>query len=132
MGSRKTHEGAEKVYAAAEFWVDRALRRDDSLFTPGKAIWTRELLGELRERLEGNLEVPGILFLEERLEQLLEGSPPELYQLMGEAMYVAYLIAHESTVGFERKKEEHRNGPLSCLRHQCRYLVTWWEACRQA
>ena len=49
MGSRRTHEGVENVYAAATIWVDRALRADDSLFTPGKAIWTRELLGELRD-----------------------------------------------------------------------------------
>ena len=63
MGSRKTHEGAEKVYAAAEAWVDRALRRDDSLFTPVKAIWTRELLGELRERfLDGPSYPYGRLF----------------------------------------------------------------------
>ena len=33
MGTRIT--GAEKVYAAAEQWVQRALRMDDSLFTPG-------------------------------------------------------------------------------------------------
>ena len=37
MGSRKTYEGAERVYEAAALWVDRALRSDDSLFTPGRA-----------------------------------------------------------------------------------------------
>ena len=42
MGSRKTHEGAENVYAAAQKWVDCALRADDSLFTPGKPIWSSE------------------------------------------------------------------------------------------
>ena len=47
MGSRKTHDGVEKVYAAAEAWVSRALRSDDSLFTPGKPIWTRELHGRV-------------------------------------------------------------------------------------
>lgn len=40
MGSRRTHEGVEKIYAAAEAWVDCALRKDDSLFTQGKAIST--------------------------------------------------------------------------------------------
>ena len=50
MGSRKTYDGAEKVYEAAELWVDRALRTDDSLFTPGEPIWSSRWLRELRER----------------------------------------------------------------------------------
>ena len=41
MGSRRTGNGEENVYAAAEEWVDRALRADDSLFTPGRPILTR-------------------------------------------------------------------------------------------
>ena len=86
MGSRKTYEGTDKVYEAAALWVDRALRTDDSLFTPGVPIWTSELLGELRERYPAG----GKFF--ERLESHLEGSPPELYQLMGEVLYVHYLI----------------------------------------
>ena len=49
MGSRRTGNGVEKVYTAAEAWIDRALRTDDALFTPGKPIWTSENLGELRE-----------------------------------------------------------------------------------
>ena len=31
-------DGAEMVYAAADTWVERALRTDDSLFTPGTPI----------------------------------------------------------------------------------------------
>ena len=42
MGSRI--EGADSVYAAAELWVERALRRDDSLFTPGESIWSSRLV----------------------------------------------------------------------------------------
>lgn len=38
------------VYKAAELWVERALKSDDSLFTPGVPIWSSEWLGELRER----------------------------------------------------------------------------------
>ena len=48
MGTRIA--GAETVYAAAEAWVERALRSDDSLFTPGRRIWTSSWLGELRQR----------------------------------------------------------------------------------
>ena len=44
MGSRSTRNGAESAYKGAEAWVDHGLRSDDSLFTPGTAIWSRELL----------------------------------------------------------------------------------------
>ena len=91
MGSRKTHEGAEKVYEAAELWVGRALRSDDSLFTPGKAIWKRELLGELRERFLDQPDEGSDSFLK-KVERQLTDSPPEIYQLMGEVLYVHFLI----------------------------------------
>ena len=48
MPSRRAD--AEYTYVAAKEWVNRALRYHDSLFTPGKAIWTTELLSELRTR----------------------------------------------------------------------------------
>ena len=91
MGSKKTHEGVEKVYAAAKAWVDCALRRDDSLFTPGKSIWTAELLGELRECYLDNPDTSGRGFYE-KLRDQLEGRNPEVYQLMTEVLYVHYLI----------------------------------------
>ena len=86
MGARKTYDGAENVYKAAAMWVDRALRTDDSLFTPGVPIWTSHWLGELRERFPDG----GKFF--EQLESQLEGSQPEVYQLMGEVLYVHYLV----------------------------------------
>ncbi len=91
MGSRKTHEGAENVYAAAQNWVDCALRADDSLFTPGKPIWSSRWLRELRERFLDRPDVGQGSFYDE-LKQQLEGSPPEVYQLMAEVLYVHFLI----------------------------------------
>ena len=91
MGSRKTHDGVEKVYAAAEAWVECALRSDDSLFTPGKPIWTRELLGELRQRFLDGPSYPDGSFLD-KLEKMLAGSSPDVYQLMAEVLYVHFLI----------------------------------------
>ena len=89
MGTRVA--GAETVYAAAQAWVDRGLRRDDSLFTPGRRIWASEWLGELRQRfLDSPDESPGTFF--DRLERQLDGSPPEAYQLMAEVLYVHFLI----------------------------------------
>lgn len=38
------------IYETAERFVDAALRSDDSLFTPGRRIWSLALLDELDER----------------------------------------------------------------------------------
>ena len=94
MGSRRTGDGVENVYAAAQAWVDRCLRRDDSLFTPGEAIWTPRWLGELRRRFLDRSDAPGGDFYE-RLEQQLADSPPEMYQLTGEVLFVHFLIIYQ-------------------------------------
>ncbi len=105
MSSRKTREGQQRVYAAAEKWVDRALRSDDSLFTVGEPIWSRQWLSELRGRfLDRPNEWGGPDFFG-KLESLLANSPPEVYQLMGEVLYVSYLVVWEEAIGGGKKKE---------------------------
>ena len=105
MGSRKTYEGADKVYEAADLWVKRALRTDDSLFTPGEAIWTSRWLGELRERfLDQPDEGAGGFY--GKLNAQLEGSPPEVYQLMGEVLFVQYLVIWHKQMGQATKKNQ--------------------------
>ena len=90
MTARNTGDGAEQVYAAAQKWVNGALRSDDSLFTPGKPIWTRELLGVLHDQVLNRPEVgEGDFWGKLRLQ--LADSPPEAYQLMGEVLYLHYL-----------------------------------------
>ena len=91
------------MYAVAQSWVDSALRSDDSLFTPGKQIWSRQRLGELRERfLDKFDDWKGPSFFE-RLGPLLAGAPPEVCQLMAEAVYVTYLIVWKGTIGSSQK-----------------------------
>ena len=103
MGTRIA--GAETVYAAAEAWVERALRSDDSLFTPGRRIWTSSWLGELRQRfLDSPDESQGTFF--DRLKRQLEGSPPEAYQLMAEVLYVHFLIIRTTDSSEERERLE--------------------------
>ena len=84
-------DGVESAYAAAQAWVDLGLRKDDSLFTPGKPIWTRELLGELHRRFLDRPDDSRRPFLEKMKDQL-EDSAPEVHQLMGEVLYVHYLL----------------------------------------
>ena len=103
MGSRRKGAGVEHVYAAAQTWVNCALRSDDSLFTPGKPIWSGKLLGELRERFLDRYEDwkgPGFF---ENLEPLLSDGPPEVCQLMAETVYVTYLIVWKETIGRSQK-----------------------------
>ncbi len=105
MGSRKTHKGVDRVYTAAETWVDRALRVDDSLFTPGVPMWSSHWLGELRKRFLDRPEEwrgPGFF---EKLQRLLTDSPPEVYQLMGEVLYVSYLIVWKGAIGGKKKRD---------------------------
>ena len=90
MTARNTGDGAEQVYAAAQNWVNGALRSDDSLFTPGKPIWTRELLGVLHYQVLNRPEVGEGDFWG-KLQQQMAASPPEAYQLMGEVLYLHYL-----------------------------------------
>ena len=100
MSARVTHwDGVESAYAAAEAWVDCALRTDGSIFTPGKPIWTRELLGELHRRFLDRPDDSRRPFLE-KLKDQLEDSAPEVHQLMGEVLYVHYLLlpANERTI----------------------------------
>ena len=90
MSSKRTGQFAQETYAAAKAWVDCALRTEGSLFTPGKAIWTRDLLGELHERFLDQPDVSKGDFFE-KLEQQLSVSTAAVYQLMGEALYIHYL-----------------------------------------
>ncbi len=109
MSSRKAGDGQERVYAAAGKWVDRALRTDDSLLTPGEPIWSRRWLGELRSRfLDKPDEWRGADFFA-KLKRLLAGSPAEVYQLMGEVLFVSYLVVfHRGQGGMGEKRKRER------------------------
>ena len=105
MGSRKTHEGAEHVYEAAQKWVDCALRDDGSLFTPGTPMWTSKWLGVLRERFLDQPDVGQGDFYD-KLSAQLEGSPAEVYQLMGEVLYVHFLIVWHGAMKPDTKEAQ--------------------------
>ena len=102
MGSRRTKDGVERVYEAAEAWVDRALRADDSLFTPGKQIWSSQWLGEVHRRFLDRPDETKDSFLV-KLERQLADSPAEVYQLMGEALYFYFLIVSTTNSAREQR-----------------------------
>ena len=103
MGSRKTHDGAENIYKAADLWKERALKSDDSLFAPGTPIWSSQNLNELHQRFL-NQPNPGDGGFTEKLRRQLDGSPSEVYQLMGEALYVHLLIVSDGAMGVQAKR----------------------------
>ena len=105
MGTRITAQGAEKVYQAASLWVKRALKSDDSLFTPDKSIWSSEWLGEARERFLNHPDESENSFVD-KLRRQLADSPPEVYQLMGEVLYVHFLIVTAKNSTNEQKRIE--------------------------
>ena len=105
MGSRITYGDPDKIYAAADEWVKRALRSDDSLFTPGKPIWSHELLGELHKRFLNRPDAGAGSFYD-KLEVQLADSPDEVYQLMAEVLYVHFLIVWQDSM----KRTTKENG----------------------
>ena len=117
MGSRKAHEGAERVYAASEKWIDRALRNDDSLFTPGKPIWSRNHLAELQDRFLDHPDVGEGNFYE-KLKTQLQGCSAEAYQLIAEALYVHLLFIDRMRGNTKKRQVEQVLGwgaPLATI-----------------
>ena len=104
MGSKRAGNGVDRVYDAAQKWVDCALRVNGSLFTPGNAIWTRESLALLHDKFLNSPDETDDMdgkFLD-KLEKQLEGSPADVYQLMGEALYFYFLIVHTKSGAGEK------------------------------
>lgn len=93
---------AQPIYAAAAAFVDQALRRDDSLFTPGAAIWSKANLDELHRRFNLNPDESHASFLD-KFERQLQGAAPAIYQLAGELIYV-YLLVVVGTMGPQAKR----------------------------
>ena len=129
MSSRRKAEGANKVYDAAQAWVDSALRSDDSLFTPGKRIWTPEGLATLHTQFLNRPDGSKISFYD-KLERQLAGSPPEVYQLMAEVLFVHHLISGR-TRGSKKREEINRvlgwsTEPVSIPRTLTESLNTWF------
>ena len=83
----------EATYAAAERFVDAALRADDSIFTPGVPIWNLANLEDLRERFVEHPDDSGDPFLTKFRRQLANAPDPTL-QLAAEALFVHFLIAY--------------------------------------
>lgn len=95
------------TYAVAERFVDRALRQDDSLFTPGRPVWALANFEEL-DRLYVQAPDPGEGSFEQKLRLQVGGGSPDSIQLMAEILFVYYLPASGGSVTGDTKRSRIR------------------------
>ncbi|RPJ87161.1 MAG: hypothetical protein EHM18_02525, partial [Acidobacteria bacterium] len=94
---------ARPVYQAGRRIIDACLRSDDSLFTPGRGIWSPAVIGDLYVRFVENPDESSDSF-ETKFERQLSGAPPETFQLAGEMLFVHFLAAVRGITG-ETKRQ---------------------------
>jgi 5-methylcytosine-specific restriction protein B len=95
----------KEVYAVADRFVEEALRRDGSLFTPGATIWSAENIEDLYERFVSNPDESSDSF-EDKLRRQLEGASLETRQLAAEFLYV-YLLFPLNIGGDTKRRIVH-------------------------
>lgn len=79
------------IYETAVRFVDAGLRSDDSLFTPGRKIWSPELLDELDERFVQHPDPSSERNFEDKLRLQLTEASADAIQLMAEVLFIYYL-----------------------------------------
>ena len=95
---------AEKagVYAAAQQWVDAALRSDDSLFTPGVPVWSLETINDFLQRVDSESVGQGTFI--GRYEECLAPASHNTIQLAAELLFVHFLI--NDSIGGSAKRDQ--------------------------
>ncbi|MHC1558086.1 McrB family protein [Actinomycetospora sp. C-140] len=78
------------LLSAAQVFVDRGLRSDDSAFAPGSSVWTAEHAEELMHHYVGDLDAGGRSFFDKLKDQLASVSDGAV-QLMAELLYLNML-----------------------------------------
>jgi 5-methylcytosine-specific restriction protein B len=81
----------EDIYRPGERFVDAALRRDDSLFTPDEPVWSLAVLEDLHRRFVERPDDSSDSF-ETKLSRQLAGAPSPTIQLMAEMLFVHLLL----------------------------------------
>ena len=95
----------QPAYKALEQWVDCALRRDDSLFTPGRPIWTAAGLDDLYRHFVLQPDETDTTFMPKFRGQL-QGASPDTIQLAGELLYVHLITIYERAMSGAKKQAQ--------------------------
>ena len=93
------YHDARRTYEGTARFIDAAMRRDDSLFTPGRAIWSTALLDELDLRFIQQPDLRTDVGFEDKLRGQLADAGADVYQLMGEILYLYYFPARWNITG---------------------------------
>lgn len=101
---RYRSDGAARVYDVVERWVELGLREDDSLFTPGRAIWAPDVIEEFYERHVRAPKPEGGSFTSNLVEQLAEATA-QCWQFAAELVFVHFLIVEPGAVRRDTKLE---------------------------
>jgi 5-methylcytosine-specific restriction protein B len=97
--------GHEDLYRAGARFRDECLATSGSLFAPGTALWTPELLDEMDRQVLSKPDLAAGKFMP-KLEAQLAGAGPELVQLTAEALFVVLLIEHPKSTGPAEKQSQ--------------------------
>jgi hypothetical protein len=89
-------EGSDAIYAAASTWRDEALRRNGSILSPQREIWTLSNLSQIMPRLQQD-PIQGSDY-KKSLAAQLSGAPTQQVQLYVEALYF-YFLPTRATLG---------------------------------
>lgn len=95
--AKDSRKALKPQYDAAKLFVDQALRSRDSLFTPGKPIWSEATVQDLYHRFVEHPDTSTDSF-EAKFQKQLAGAPPDTIQLAAELLYV-HLLPGGSTGG---------------------------------
>lgn len=102
MSKFNPHHETARLYEAIDACRQRSLLNQESLFSPGEALWTKENLNELDEKFVRNPDDGGTNFID-KLRSQLAGATPSSVRLMAELLWL--LILFPSNIGAVKKKE---------------------------
>jgi len=105
----------EEVLRAARLFVERGFSAGESVFSPGRMVWTKEVVGELVSRFVESDGVAGNGFVGKVAVQLKDASD-DAKLLMAELITLQLLPSSISTIG-ERKKLDRVQEVLQFMDH---------------
>ena len=105
----------EEIIRAAGIFIDRALVAGESVFSPGRLIWTESVIAELEQTSLGVSATPGATFTEQLAVQLRPTSD-DAKLLMAELVTLQLLPAWTGAIG-ARKKTERVESVLNLMDH---------------
>jgi 5-methylcytosine-specific restriction enzyme B len=88
---------AESVYLAARRFAEAALAADDSMFTPGRRIWSAGTLERLYQHFNLQPDTSKESF-EAKFRRQLTGAPADVVQLAAEVVFVHLLVAPDGSI----------------------------------